>query len=63
MEVPVSRINFLLHGRPRIGRYGKDYQSVAVPFLFEIEEISGVRLKIAAAQPRRSGGQLKLVQP
>ncbi len=61
LEVPVSRINVLLHGKPRAGHYGLGYQSVSVPFLFEIEEVSRVRLKIAAASPARSGSHLKLV--
>jgi hypothetical protein len=63
LEVPVSRINVLVNGTQREGHYGYGYQSVAVPFLFEIEEISGIRLKLAAAKPPNPKAHLRLVQP
>ena len=61
-EVPVSRINVLLHGKTRKGRYGEGYQSVAVPFLYEIEEVSDVRLMIAAADTKPQQPKLTLVK-
>lgn len=63
LEVPESRINVLRHGKPRRGHYGVDYQSVAVPFLFEIEEVSGVHLKIAAEPRPPLKPTLRLVNP
>lgn len=63
LEVPESRVSFLLGRKARKGHYGVAHQSVSVPFLFEIEEISGVRLKIAAAPDSRGKPALQLVRP